>query len=80
MPLEDINYIATTSMFYFMNARGMQAARNPPKAKMKATPKDTIDYKRPRPKLPPQSPGCRLPCHPATLLLVPQKHAVSAMQ
>ena len=63
MPLDDINYAVITSTFYFMNARAMQAAKDPPKAKSEG---HTKDYKRPRLKLPPQSPVCRAtlsPCY-----------------
>ena len=80
MPLDDINYAVTTSTFYFMNARGMQAAKNPPKAKMKATPRTQWTIKDQDSSCLPSLQAAGLPCHPVTLLLGPQKHAVSAMQ
>ena len=60
-----------------MNARGMQAAKDPPKAKLKATTWTIKDHDS---SCLPSLQSAELPCHPVTLLPGPQKHAVSAMQ
>ena len=76
IPLDDIDYaVITSTIFIFINARAMQAAKAPPKAKSEG---HTKDYKRTRLQLPPQSSGFLW--HPVTLLLGPQNHAVSALQ
>ena len=55
-------------------------ARNPPKAKMKALPRTPWPMKRSRPKLFPSLQAAGLPCHAASLLLVPWKHISHAVK